>query len=110
VSFARQRGDITNSIITCSALKEIPKHQRRQRGVAASTATSDDDAIVIDQTLCNEEFGTIDTIININDAPIKVQAIAVGAAKAGTAAIVDVEDGDPAAGPKLRGQVENARG
>jgi hypothetical protein len=47
----------------------------RQRGVAASTATSDDDAIVIDQTLCNEEFGTIDTIINIDDAPIAFRRV-----------------------------------
>jgi hypothetical protein len=38
-----------------------------------------------------------------------VQAIAIGAAKARTAAIVDIEDRDPTAGPKLRGQVENAR-
>src|SRR5262249_37320635 len=109
VGFARQRRDITNSVITCAALKEIPKHQRHQRGIAASTATSDDNAVMIDQPLCNEEFGTIDTIVNINDAPIEVQAIAVGASKTATAAVVDVQDGDPTARPKLRGQVENAR-
>jgi hypothetical protein len=78
-------GDIIHPVVTRAAVEEISKHQRRQRGVASGTATPDDDAVVIDQTLCNEEIGTIDTVIGIDDAPVQVQAIAKGAAEAGSA-------------------------
>ena len=72
MSFARQGGDITNPIVTRAALKEIAKSQRRQCGVAASTSTPDDDAVVIDQPLCNEEFGAVDAVIDIDDPPVEV--------------------------------------
>ena len=66
MSFARQCSDITYPVVARTAMKEIPKNQCRQCGVAASTATPDDDTFVIDKSLCNEEFSTIDTIIDVN--------------------------------------------
>src|SRR6266566_7167140 len=110
VSFARQCSDITHPVVARTAVKEISKHQCRQRGVAASTAAPDDHPFVIDQPLCNEEFSAIDAVIDVNHTPVEVQAITKSASKAGAAAVVDVEHRDPATGPELRGQIEHARG
>src|SRR6266576_5379175 len=110
VSFARQCSEITHPIVARPAVKEIPKHQCRQRGVAASTAAPHDHPFVIDQPLCNEEFSAINTVIDVDDTPVEVQAITKSASKAGAAAMVDVEHRDPAARPELRGQIKHAGG
>jgi hypothetical protein len=110
VRFARQRSEITYPVIARTAVKEILEYQRRQRGVAARTAASDNDSLVIHQPFCNEEFSAIDTVIDVNNPPVEVQAIPKSAAKAGAAAMVDVKHRDSAAGPELRGQIEHARG
>src|ERR1700730_32067 len=81
VRVARQGGGIAHPVVTCAALKEIPKDQRPQRGVATGAAAADDDAPLVHQALRNEELGAVDTVVDIDDAPVAAQAVTIGAAE-----------------------------
>ena len=51
----------------------------------------------------------MNAVVDVDDAPGQVQAVAIGAAEAGAAAVVHVEHRDAAAGPELNAHVERAR-
>jgi hypothetical protein len=72
VGFPRQHREMTDPIVTRTALKEITKSQRRQCGVAASAATLDNDPVVIDNSLRCEEFSAVDTVIDVDDIPVEM--------------------------------------
>src|SRR6266567_3813936 len=110
VSVAGKRGGVADPIVARAALKEVPENQRRQRGVAPGTAAADDTALLVHQPLRDQEFCAVDAVVDIDDAPVQVQALTKGAAEAGAAAVIDVEHRDPAAGPELGGEIERARG
>src|SRR6202011_2241109 len=57
-----------------------------------------------------EEFCAVDAVVDVDNAPIAVQALAIGPAEAGAPAVIDIEHRDAATGPELRGQIERARG
>ena len=50
----------------------------------------------------------VDAVVDVDDAPLPVQAIAVRAPIARAAAVVHVEHGDAAAGPVLHAEIEHA--
>jgi hypothetical protein len=50
----------------------------------------------------------VDHVVHVHAPPLAAQPLAVGAAEAGAAAIVDVDDGKAAAGPELDLEVEGA--
>src|SRR5262249_46287029 len=87
----RKRGDVAHPIVARTALEEISERERRQGGVAPCTAAADHDAFLINPPLRNEISGAIDAVVDIHDAPAEMQALAIGAAEARAAAIVDIE-------------------
>src|SRR6185312_3953673 len=107
---ARQRGRIADAVVAGAALEDIVERERDERRVATRAAAGDDAAVAVDQPLVGEESGSVDAVVDVDDAPLPVQPVAVLAAIAGAAAVVDVEHRDAAAGPVLGPQVEGARG
>ena len=61
-------------------------------------------------SLCREESQRVDDVVDVGNAPLPVQTLAVGAAVARAAAIVHVGDREPAARPVLDLQVERRPG
>src|ERR1700730_1528682 len=101
-----QCGEVANAVVARPALKHLTEGQRRQRGEPTSTASGDDQAGRIYSSAIDQKLGTVDTVVNIDAAPVQVQAVAVRAAVAGAATVVDVEHGDTSAGPELDTKTE----
>ena len=55
-------------------------------------------------------FRAVDAVVDVDDAPVAVESLAVGAAKAGAAAVIHVEHRDAAARPVLDAEVERRGG
>ena len=78
--------------------------QRAQSGEAAGAAASNDQAVAIGQTAFDQILRAGDAIVDIDDAPLAFQCIAVFPAETAAAAVIDVEHAETAAGPELGGQ------
>src|SRR6516162_4872978 len=109
VGVARKRSDVAHPVIARPALKEVAEGQCRQRRVPAGAAAADDTSLPINPSLHVEESSTGDTIVDIDNAPVQLETVAVGAAKTGAAAVVHVKHRNAAAGPILNTQIERAR-
>src|SRR6516165_9215791 len=108
VGIARERSRVAHAVVACAALEEIPKHERRKRRVASGAAAGNDDALVVDGALAGQEFRAVDAVIDVDDAPVSIEPLPIGAAETGTAAVIDIEHRNPAARPELRAEVERA--
>src|SRR5713101_5898034 len=71
---AGERGNIADPVIAGAAL--------------------DDGALAIGEALGDDMPGGVDAIVDIDDAPGALQALAIGAAIPGAAAVIDIDDGD----------------
>src|SRR5712671_7071768 len=109
VGIARQRRSIADAVIACPSLEEVAKGERREGGVASRAAAADDDALGVHQSLPREIFGAIHAVVHVHDAPTELKPVTVFASKSGTAAVVDVEHRNAAAGPELDTEIERAR-
>src|ERR1051326_5072735 len=96
-----QRFQIADSVITGAGFEIIAECQSAQRGVTAGAATVNYRAIGICAPAGPQKLRAIYAIVNIDDSPGTAQALAVGAAIAGAAAIIHVENRNPTAGPIL---------
>ena len=56
----------------------------------------------------DEVAGGVDAVLEVDDAPLPVQPLAVRAAVAGRAAVVDVDDGEAATRPELDAEAERS--
>src|SRR5262249_47865777 len=109
VRVARQRRDVADAVIAGAAAEEVVEYQRGKRGVAAGAAAADDDALGGDEPASDEEAGAVEAVVDVDDAPVAMQPVAIGAAEAAAAAVVDVKHRDAAARPVLGGETEAAR-
>src|SRR5262249_42621402 len=96
---ARRRRDVADAVIAGAAAKYVMKHQRGERRVAACATAADHHAFRIDKPALDEEPCAVDAVLNVDDAPLTLQAVAGRAAEARAAAVIYVEDCDAAAGP-----------
>ncbi len=110
VRVLRQHLDIADPVVAGTGRERVVKGQCRQRGVAAGAAPADDQALGIGLTPGDKLQRPVDAIGDVHEAPASLQAIAIRAPKAGAAAVVDVEDRKPAAGPELNARVEDITG
>ena len=62
----------------------------------------------IDPIRLGETFCAVDAIVHVNNAPLAAQPVAIVAAVTTTAAVIDIEHCNSAAGPELDKQVEQA--
>src|SRR5262249_14486710 len=93
-----------------TGLKNVAEGERTERGVAARAAARDHKAIAIYDALNCQVLCTVGAIINVHDAPLTRQTLAVGSSVACTPTIVYIEYSDPAACPILNGQSEHTAG
>src|SRR4029077_14700599 len=102
VGVARERGDVADAVIARAALEEIAERERRERGIDAGAAAADDATLAVDAPALGEEPGAADAVVDIVHTPTEMQAVAVGAAEAGAAAVVHVEHRDAAGPPNFK--------
>ena len=72
----------------------------------AGGAAANDQAFAIHQALFGQVLSAIRAVLHINHAPLPIQTFTVAAAIASTAAIVDIQDCEAAAGPILQTQIQ----
>ena len=101
-----QRLEIADAIITGTRRKDVVKGQHTQRGVAAGAAATDRHAPSVHSAASGEVPGTVDAILDIDDAPPAAQPFAIEAPIACAPAVIYIENSKPAARPILNAPVE----
>ena len=96
-----QRFEIADAVVAGTGSEDVAKCERAERRVAAGAAAAYGQPIAVNFAALREIARALDAVIDIDDAPASVQPFSIGAAVARAAAVVDVEDGDAAAGPIL---------
>src|SRR5215471_455228 len=100
-----QRFKVADSIITRSRLKHVGERQRCQRRIAPRASSPDDEPVTIREAYPDQVKRGVDAIVHVHDAPLSVQALAIGPPIAAAPSVVDVDHGKTPAGPVLSAQV-----
>src|SRR5699024_5485889 len=77
---------------------EDPLGQGEQGGVPTGAGPTDRQAFGVSGSFVDEGAGGRDAVLDVDDPPLLVEALAVGASMAGGTAVVDVDDADATAG------------
>src|SRR5215472_11270136 len=101
MSILCQRLRVANAVIAGAGFERIVEVQGTESSVTAGAASADCEAFGIDTAVVSKESGAIQTIVDVNNAPLALQPFAVGAAIPGATTVVHVENGEAAAGPVL---------
>ena len=110
VRLARQRLEIADAEVARAGVEEVAEGERGERRVAAGAAAADREPPAVDVAARDQEARRGDDVVDVDDAPAAGEALAVGAAVAGRAAVVDVDDREAAAGPELARQRQRGVG
>src|SRR6516165_3822899 len=102
----RESLEVANAIVTRTRRKNVAERQRAQRGVTTRAAAADRHALAVYLSAGGQVFSAVDTVVDIDDAPLAAEPFAVGAPIARTAAIIDIENGKAPARPVLDAPVE----
>src|SRR5262245_50215879 len=100
---------IADTEIARARPEHIPKRQGSESCVSARAPSTNDQAVPICLSPFHQEECSIHAIIHVGDSPLPIQRLPVRPAIAGTATIVHICNGEPAAGPVLNPEVENRR-
>src|SRR5215472_15245649 len=101
---------VAHAIVTCAGLEEVVEGERTQGGVATGAATRDHNAHRINALRLGEALRAVDAVLDVNNAPLAPQQVAIFPAVAAAAAVVDIEHSDSAAGPELDKRFERTPG
>src|ERR1700757_447413 len=96
-----QRLQIADAVITCSGLEFLAERQDGKCRITSGAGTADRPSLGIYPLSFRKIAGAIDAIGDVDDPPITLQPQPVLAAVSGAATVIDVEDGEAAAGPIL---------
>ena len=110
MGLAGQRAQISDAVPTGPGAKDIRKAQGSQGGEAPRAAAFDGDAGGRGPSLVHHGLGRGGTVGHIDNPPLAIEALAVGPAKAGGAAVIHIDHSPAAAGPKLNGQAQAGAG
>src|SRR5712692_4327288 len=108
VRVSRQGFEVANAVVARACPEKITKSERAQCGVAAGAAAGDGQPFPVYLTPLNQEASAVHAVVYVHDSPLAFEPLPIGAAIAGAAAIVHIEDGDTTAGPVLNPQVERS--
>src|SRR5690606_2096337 len=100
VRLARQRLEVAHAVVARPGLEHVCEGEGAEGGVAAGAVAGDREARAVRLALGDQTLRGEDAVADVDLAPASVQALAVGAAEAGAAAVVDVDHGEAAAGPE----------
>src|SRR5918993_3561939 len=106
MSIGRHRLQIADAEVAGAGPEEIAERQGGERRVATGAPAANGGALGIDQTALDQIPGAVDVVIDVDDPPGVIQPLAIRAAVASAAAVVDVEDGKSTGGPELDRQAE----
>ena len=101
VGVARQRLEVADPVVAGAGPEQVVEGERAERGVAAGAAAGDGQTPRVRPAVGDQEARGVHAVQHVDLAPAPVQALAVGAAVAGAAAVVDVADREAARGPEL---------
>ena len=107
---ARQRLEVADAVVAGAGLEEAAEGEGGQGGEAAGARAADRDPLGIDVAALDQEARGSDDVVDIGDAPAAVEQLAVGAAVAAAAGVVDVDDREAPGGPELPLQRERRMG
>src|SRR5581483_10609519 len=99
VGVGGQRLGVGHAEVTGAHREVVSERQRAQRGVPAGTAASDGELVPVDQALGRQMAGGVDAVVDVDAPPRPLQSLAVLAAVAGTAAVVDIDYGEASRRP-----------
>jgi hypothetical protein len=102
-----QRYRVADAVEAGACAEDGVEGQGAEGGVAACAAAADECLGRVDQAALGQMGDDGAGVFDIGHAPVQVQALAIGAAVAGAAAIVEVGDGKAALGPVLDFRVEH---
>jgi hypothetical protein len=95
VSVACHGLQVADAVMGGAGGEDVVEGERREGGVAAGAAAADREPSRVDIAARDEELSARDAVVDIVDAPSVTEGLAVGAAVAGAATVVDVEDSEP---------------
>ena len=99
--------EVGDSEVRASGRELVRERQRADGRVPARASTGDQQPVGIGFSLVHEKASRIDAVLQVDDAPLAVQPLAVGASVAGRSSVVDVDDGETSTRPELRVQAEH---
>src|SRR5258708_33276485 len=109
VRVAGQGLEIGDAVIARAGPEDVVEGQGGEGGVAAGAAAADHQAVRVGASGADEVTSAIDTILDIDDAPLSIETVAIGAPIAAAAAVIHIEHADAAARPILDPQGERRR-
>ena len=95
-----QSFEVADAIIACAGFKVTESH-RAKGGVTSGTAAVNRKAVWVTSSSLGQKPCSVDTIIDVYDAPVTVESFAIGAAVTCAAAIINIQHSDAPAGPIL---------
>src|SRR5438477_79271 len=93
--------EVADPVVARAGVVEVAPGERQQSGETAGRAARDRDPARVGETLVDQMARSVDAIVDVDDAPVPVESLPVGAAVASRAAVVDVDQRQAAAGPVL---------
>ena len=93
--------EIAHAVVAGPGLEHIAKRKRAQRRIATGAAAVNHQAIAVNFAKTRQKLRAVYAIVHVNDSPLPIQPFAISSSIAGAAAVVHVEDREPAAGPIL---------
>ena len=101
-----ERLEITHRIAADPGAEDGFTNQRRQGGKATGTASLHRHPLGIHQPLLHQMGDRCRAVSHIENAPLTIEPLAVGAAETGGTAVIDIHHPPTAAGPELNRQVQ----
>src|SRR6059036_1179960 len=92
-------GQIGNAEIAGTGRENFVKDERAQCRVAAGASAANGHAIPVDVTSFLEISSSIDAILHVDDPPLALEPLTIGATVSRTAAVVHIHDGEASRGP-----------
>src|SRR5947207_5125971 len=93
--------EVGDPVVARARVVEVALGQRQQHGETSRRPSGDGDAIGVDESLLHEMARCVDAVVDVDDAPVAVEALPVPAHVTRRAAVVHIDQGETAARPVL---------
>ena len=100
---------VADPIVAGAGLEHVAEGQRGERRVAARAAAFYGQPVRVDVASVHEVAGSVHAVVDVDDAPLAVEAPAIVGPKARTPTVVDVQHREPSTDPILEIQSESGR-
>src|SRR6185295_11956955 len=96
-----ERAQVADPEIGAAGIELVGERERGKRREAGGAAAADGLSGAVDQALVGEELRARHAVVDVDDAPLALEPLAVRLAVAGRAAVVHVENGEAPAREQL---------